>query len=296
VTSVAQALADGTALLRESSASCRADALLLLEHALGRKRGWIAAHGEAILSPEDASRFRSFCARRTAGMPAAYILRSVGFYGREFALDEGVLIPRPETEHLVDEAVAFARGRPCRVLDVGTGSGAIACSIAAETQAEVHATDVSAAAVRAASENARRLGVASRCFVHQGDLLEPVKDRRFDLVVANLPYIPTADLPRPPSPVSFEPRSALDGGADGLVLYRRLLAALPPLLEPGAMLLLEAAPPTMPALAAIVREALARFTVEVCYDYAGLERYVKAAGPPAAATADSADRARVKPR
>lgn len=266
-------------MLRESSSSPRADAMLLLEHALARPRSWMAAYGEELVSTDAAAAFRSSCEQRNAGMPAAYIVGSVGFYGREFGVNPSVLVPRPETEHLVDEAIAFLRKRDDAgkaVLDVGAGSGALACTIAAETGAELYGTDVSAAAIEIATENARRLGVAARCSFHQGDLTEPVGGRRFDLVVANLPYIPTADLPQPPDPVSFEPRVALDGGPDGLSVYRRLLPPLPQLLNPNAMVLVEAAPPTIAGLANLVRAALPNFAISVHNDYAGLARYVKA--------------------
>ncbi|MBV8530793.1 MAG: peptide chain release factor N(5)-glutamine methyltransferase, partial [Candidatus Eremiobacteraeota bacterium] len=190
-------------------------------------------------------------------------------------VNENVLVPRAETEHLVDEAVAFIRG-PMRVLDVGTGCGAIACTIAAETNAAVDGTDISSDAIEIAKENARRLRVADRCRFHRGDLINPVARDRFDVIVANLPYVPTSDLPQPPSAAFFEPREALDGGPDGLDLYRRLLLLLPALLNERTLLLLEAAPPTIPALADIVRSALPHVTIAIGRDYAGLARYVKA--------------------
>jgi release factor glutamine methyltransferase len=275
VTSVAQTLAEGTALLRDSSASPRADALLLLGHALNRGREWIVAHGDATPSREEARAFERLSAERGNGVPVAYLLGSAGFYGREFLVNESVLVPRPETEHLVAEAIAFIGNRSSRVLDVGTGSGVMACTIAAETQATVHATDISPAAIRVAKKNAQRLGVADRCKFLVGDLTEPVKNERYDIVVANLPYIPTAEIPGKPDPITYEPREALDGGPDGLALYRRLLDTLAPLVNPNALILLEAAPPTMPGLAAIAKSALPQSAIAVCRDYAGLDRYLK---------------------
>ena len=226
------------------------------------------------------ARYLALCARRSTGMPLAYVLGQAGFYGRQFEVDESVLVPRPETEHLVDEALAFLRqraleGRESAVLDVGTGSGAIACTIAAQTQRAVDATDASPAALDVAARNARRLGVAPLCRFFRGDLLEPVASRRYDLIVANLPYLPTCDLPAPPDPVSFEPVAALDGGPDGLDCYRRLLQAAPAVLAAEGLLLLEAAPPTMPALEALVRTAFPGAAVEVGNDYAGLARCLR---------------------
>jgi len=233
------------------------------------------AHQEEELTEPQARDFQDLCERRRNGEPIAYILGSAWFYGREFFVNNAVLIPRPQTEHLMDEALRFIRGA-MRVLDVGTGCGAIACTIAAATTALVDATDISPAAIETANENARRLGVAERCRFHIGDLAEPLGNRRFDLVIANLPYIPTRDLPKAPDPTSFEPRAALDGGLDGLVVYRRFLPKLPSLVNDGAEVLLEAAPPTIFQLAEAVRSTFPTFRISVGKDYSGLERFVKA--------------------
>ena len=278
MTTVAQTLAEGTALLRDSSASPHADALLLFAHVLNRGRAWIVAHGDATPSLQEAEAFQGSARSAPRGVPVAYLLGSAGFYGREFLVNENVLIPRPETEHLVDEALRFIGSRPLHVLDVGTGSGAIACTIAAETTATVLGTDISPAAVAIANENARRLGVVDRCRFYAGDLTEPVGAQRFDLVSQ------TCRMFRPPrsrtNPIpAYEPRQALDGGPDGLALYRRLLDTLAPLVNPDALILLEAAPPTMPGLRDLVRHSLPDFTIAVCNDYAGLARYIKAKGP-----------------
>jgi release factor glutamine methyltransferase len=273
--SVAEQLARGTAAVASSS-SPRADALLLLAYTLRRERAWILANGEAPVLEDDARNFVGLCARRNAGEPIAYILGTAGFYGREFLVNQSVLIPRPETELLVEEALRFIAG-PMRVLDVGTGCGAIACSIAAETQALVDGTDLSPAAVELATENARRLSVSDRCNFQVSDLAEVFRGKRFDVIVANLPYIPSADLPQPPDPVSFEPPEALDGGSDGLALYRRLLRELPTLLEAPSLVLLEAAPPTIGVLAEMTHTAFPRAAVSMVADYAGLARCVKAA-------------------
>ncbi len=253
--------------------------MLLLARVLERERAWIAAHGDAVASAQETQAFAELCERRATGVPIAYLLGEAEFYHRRFIVNEAVLVPRPETEHLVDDAIGFIRGT-MRVLDVGTGCGAIACAIAAQTQAHVDGTDASYAAIDIAKENARRLGLAGRCRFHHGNLIEPVREERFHVVVANLPYIPTDDLPKPPDPASFEPRAALDGGPDGLRLYRELLAQLPPLLDEDSLVLLEAAPPTIHALATMVRATLPHFTVSVVPDYAGLLRYVRAHSVP----------------
>jgi release factor glutamine methyltransferase len=270
-------LSDGIRALSRSSDSPRADALLLLAHASGRSREWLVAHAEQELTERQARAFRGFCERRRTGEPIAYILGSAWFYGHEFLVDGAVLTPRPETEHLVDAALRFIKG-PMRVLDVGSGCGAIACTIAAETNALVDATDISPAAIEIATENARRLGVTERCRFYVGNLAEPVRGRRFDCIVANLPYIPTRDLPPPPDPTSFEPRGALDGGADGLNLYRALVEALPPLLNERALIAFEVGPSSIARLAAMVRETLPTWRLTIGSDYAGLPRYVRALG------------------
>ena len=213
-----------------------------------------------------------------AGTPDAYVTGWKGFFRREFAVDEHVLIPRPETEHLVEDALEFLRatGRR-RILDVGTGSGAIACTLAAEIpDAIVTASDVSIAALELAAQNAARLGVADRCAFALADIA-PAGERRYDLIVANLPYIPSADVPQKPDPVGFEPRLATDGGPDGLAVYRKLLAVAPRLAGSGALVLLEAAPPTMAGLRALAEAAFPSAATTVHRDYAGLERYVRVA-------------------
>lgn len=286
---VAQILARAIVTLAKSSASPRSDALLLLARVLERDRAWIVAHGEAFLSKPQGDRFMALCEQRAQGRPLAYILGTAGFYGREFVVNEHVLVPRPETEHLVDEAIAFIKARidpdlpkhVFTVLDVGVGSGAIACTIAAEiVNVLVEGTDTSTAALKVAEHNARRFNVLSRCKFHYGNLAEPVADRRFDVVVANLPYVPTADIPQPPDPVSFEPHEALDGGRDGLDAYRAFLPHAPSLVKPGGLLLLEAAPPVIDDLADLAQRAFPNeMPVLIADDYAGLARYVRVGAP-----------------
>ncbi len=248
--------------------------MLLLGRVLDRESAWMAAHGEAAVSRAETQEFARLCRRRCAGVPVAYLLGDAEFYGLRFMVNEAVLVPRPETEHLVDDAIGFIRGA-MRVLDVGTGCGAIACTIAAQTQAYVDGTDSSRRAVGIANENVRRLGYTDRCRFHHGNLTEPVRTRRFDVVIANLPYVPTVELPKRPEPASFEPRAALDGGPDGLALYRELLPKLPSLLAEDSLVLLEAAPPTIHGLRELACSTFPNFAISVAPDYAGLDRYLK---------------------
>jgi release factor glutamine methyltransferase len=268
--------------LRNAGPGAPLDALRLLEFALDRAPGWMLAHGDAVIASDAAERFAAALARRARGEPLAYVFGSAGFYGREFEVTPEVLVPRPETEHLVEGALAdvrarFARGaRSVRICDVGTGSGAIAITVALELpEAFVVASDVSAAALAVARRNAVRLAPNAALTFVCGDLGEPLRARApYDCIVANLPYVPSAALPERPDPAGFEPRLALDGGADGLALYRRLLGDLPALAAPGAAAYLEAAPPTIEPLAALVARMLPNAHVEIGEDYAGLERYV----------------------
>lgn len=282
-------LARGTIVLAKTSPSPRADAQILLAHVLGRDRDWLATHGDTFISKPQSDKFMALCEKRATGMPVAYITGSAGFYRREFTVNEHVLIPRPETEHLVEEAVAFLQNRidpdaPMKqlftVLDVGTGSGAIGCTIAAEVpNAIVEGTDTSLKALKVAEYNAQRFNVQTRCKFYYADIVRPGDSKNYDLVAANLPYIPSADVPRLPDPVGFEPLGALDGGPDGLNDYRKLLALAPRLLRPGALLLMEAAPPTIRALEELTIGALPDAAVEVRRDYGGQERYVSVKVP-----------------
>lgn len=281
---IGSALRGATERLDPVSDSARFDAWLLLEAACGASSARILAHPEDELGAEAASRYESYLARRARGEPVAYITGSVGFYGRSFRVDRRVLIPRPETEHLVEGALDHLRAlrasgaRRLRAADVGTGSGAIAISLAAELDGlEVFAGDLSPDALALATQNAAALGVGDRVRFATGDLLEPLRAYGpFACIVANLPYVPSAEVPARPNPVGFEPRLALDGGADGLALYRRLLAAAGACCAPGGALFLEAAPGTIAALAALVEAALPAAAIEIGTDYGGDERYVSA--------------------
>ena len=257
------------------------DAARIVEHVLERDRAWLVAHhGDPVPAPA-AERADVLAARRRSGEPLAYVIGCAWFYGRPFAVGPDVLVPRPETELLVEAALDDLRARMAcgvrrpRACDVGTGSGAIGITLAAESpELSVVLSEVSAGALAVARDNAARLGVLDRVRCVEGDLAEPlVPLGPYDCVVANLPYIPSGEVPAAPNPVGFEPRVALDGGDDGLVLYRRLVHALPRLLAPGGSAFLEAAPGTIEPLS-VLAEALPGAHVEIGEDYAGLERWV----------------------
>jgi len=240
---VAELLGAASAVLARAAgpAGSGREARFLLARALGRPEAWLLAYPEAPVAEADAARFRAWASRRGAGEPAHYIVGSCPFLGREFIVTPAVLIPRPETELLVEAALALAPPAGTRLLDVGTGSGCLAVTLALALGGRgVTATDRSPAALAVAQRNAARHGarVALAC----GDLAGHLAGG-FDLVVANLPYIPDGEMPALPATVrEFEPRLALAGGPDGAALLRRLVADLPRLLAPGGHALLEVGP------------------------------------------------------
>lgn len=216
----------------------RLDAQLLLSDALGRPRSWLLAHGEHALEPAQALRFAALCARRADGEPVAYLLGEKEFHGLTLRVDHSVLVPRPETETLVDWALELLAAGPDRpaVADLGTGSGAIALALARSSPAaQVCGVDVSPAALAVARANAGSLGLAVE-WLHS-DWWSALEGRRFDMVVANPPYI-AADDPHLAA-LRHEPQLALTPGDDGLAALRILIAGAPAHLQPGGWLLLE---------------------------------------------------------
>jgi release factor glutamine methyltransferase len=244
VASVAELLLEGEEHLRSGPHSdrARADAELLLMHVLERSRAWVLAHPEAIPSERQTARFIELVKRRYSGEPMQYIMGETEFYGLPFTVTSEVLIPRPETEHLVEKALELARAfeRP-RIVDVGTGSGAIAVALTHRLPtAEITATDLSESALQVARDNAERNAVDHRIRFLQGDLLAPVAGECFELVVSNPPYVPNTDRALISVEVrEHEPALALFAGEDGLEIYRRLIPAAYTALVPGGFLMLE---------------------------------------------------------
>ena len=282
-------LSDAKQRIAPVSDSASLDAQLLLAEVLGCSRAHIIAHPEKSLAREQSSQYESLVARRAGGAPIAYILGRKAFYDREFIVPPAVLIPRPETEHLLELALAFveqraaednnpdrdeATLRPVTVVDIGTGSGALAVTLAARIpQAAVYATDISPEALAVAQENAARYNTVITFFL--GDLLQPLIERhlKIDLVIANLPYIATGEIGAL-AVGKHEPHLALDGGADGLDLVRRLLVQAPLVVNPGALILLEIGAQQGEATRQFAQEKLKPRAVHIHQDYAGLDRVV----------------------
>ncbi|PKM06402.1 MAG: peptide chain release factor N(5)-glutamine methyltransferase [Gammaproteobacteria bacterium HGW-Gammaproteobacteria-4] len=216
----------------------RFEAELLLGHALGRDRAWLFAHGERVLDADEHAVFGALLERRIAGEPVAYLIGARGFWSLDLAVQPGVLIPRPETELLVELALLQLADRG-RVADLGTGSGAIALAIASERpQAQVTAVDISREALAVAQRNAIAAGIDNVVFRH-GDWLAPLAGERFDAIVSNPPYLATDDPHLQQGDLRFEPALALASGSDGLDAIRHIIAAAPDHLVAGGWLLFE---------------------------------------------------------
>ena len=266
------------ATIRDALAAARADGIdrldaeILLLHALGHAqhdRAWLIAHDDDTLNADAAARFQSFCARRLAGEPAAYLTGFREFYGLALRVDARVLDPRPDTETLVDWALELIpRDAPWCIADLGTGSGAIALALAQQRPAaDVWATDSSADALAVARANADRLRIPIR--FARGDWCGALGQERFDLIVSNPPYIAESD-PHLPA-LASEPRAALAAGPDGLRDLQRLCRQAPTRLKPGGWLLLEHGWNQAEAVRALLRQSGFQ-GVRSKRDLAGIER------------------------
>ena len=249
------------------------DAQVLLAHILGKERAWVLAYPEYKLSFEESEVLKTLLNRLGQGEPLPYIVGQWEFFGHKYNVNHAVLIPRPETELLVQEAIAWlkANSNRRRVLEVGTGSGCIAVSIAKYfANISITATDISNKALVVAHQNAEIHKVANAITFIENDLLEGLEGQ-FDLICANLPYIPSETLRGLPV-YEHEPTLALDGGPDGLDLIRRLLADAPRLIAPGGLVLLEIEAGQGESAPAAAREHFPKAYVIVKEDLAGKPR------------------------
>lgn len=258
----------------------RLEAELMLMHCLPAERAELYARLGEPIPPAARARLQALVDRRLLREPAAYILGRAWFYGIELLVDPRVLIPRPETELLVEAALGCVEerfgGRACLIADVGTGSGAVAIALALHLpRARILATDASGEALEVARTNSARHGVGDRVELLPGDLLEPLPGP-VDVIVANLPYVRDADIPHlAPEVRDFEPLAALAGGADGLDAVRRLLARAGDCLRPRGAVMLEIGQGQAEAAVMLARRHLPGSAVDTLRDLAGIERVLR---------------------
>lgn len=240
------------------------DARLLIQHVTGLSREALAAAPEGEIDTAQAAALETLAERRLAGEPVAHLTGRKPFWSFEMRSDARALTPRPDTEIIVEAALErLPAGRPLRILDLGVGSGAILLALLTERpEAFGVGADRSAGALALTRENAAQLGMADRVALMQGDWAAAI-DARFDLVASNPPYIPTADLAALAPEVQRDPRTALDGGADGLTAYRALAACLPSLLAPGGSAVLELGAGQAEAVSALM-ESTGKLAVDEC--------------------------------
>jgi release factor glutamine methyltransferase len=276
MTSLDAALHEG-AIGLSPGATARRDAELLLLHIARLTKADLLTHPSRELSESQMSAYRAAIARRARNEPVQYITGTQEFYGRSFTVTPAVLIPRPETEHLVESALALDPA-PTRILDIGTGSGILAITLALELRnATVTATDISAEALALARQNARSLRAEGRMRFVASDLFAALANERFDCIVANPPYVATDEVLEP-QVRDYEPASALYAGEDGLALYRRLIPGAAAHLEPGGHLLLEIGHGQRDAVGGLLRAA--RFEgIRFIDDLQGIPRVASARKP-----------------
>jgi release factor glutamine methyltransferase len=280
--SIATFLKQTVSKLSPVSETPELDAHVLLANTLAKSRTWVEAHLETLLTRSQLATAKKAVSRLEAGEPLPYVIGHWEFYGLDLELTPDVLIPRPETELLVERAIEWLQVAPERrtIADVGTGSGCIAVAIAKSIpDAKVLATDISRAALEVAHRNARKQRVKKRIDFVQCDLLPPhpdplPTDLHFDLICANLPYIPTENLKKLPI-YEREPTLALNGGADGLDIVRRLLHIAPEWLAPNGMILLEIEASQGMSAVSLAYDAFDNVEIHLHRDLAGHDRLVE---------------------
>lgn len=257
------------------------DARLLLSHVLDVDKSYLYLNLDREISGDILERFYQLVEERAKGYPLQYILKSQEFMGLDFHVEEGVLVPRPDTEILVEKIIEMAKevygDKGCRILELGTGSGAIAVSLAHYIEsAKVYSVDIDETPVRVAAENAEKHGVGDRTYFLHGDLFKPLEDLdeiKFDIIVSNPPYIKSEEIDTLQLEVStFEPRLALDGGEDGLRFYRKIALEGAKHLKPGGILAFEIGYDQREDVTSLMAENYRN--IEVLKDYGGNDRVV----------------------
>ncbi len=250
----------------------------LLASITGKKRFALYLDDGEVLKPSQWNAYKELLRRRGEFIPLQYLVGSVNFFGFDFIVDERVLIPRPETEILVELALTKIKQfeGEAKILDLGTGSGNIALSLTKLTGAEIYAVDLSKKALEVARENSRRLNLEERVHFFLGDCFEPLKKRKivFQLICSSPPYIPGAQLAAVSEEIKFEPRMALDGGEDGLFFLRKIISQAHLFLARGGYLLLEIGDNQSRAIENIVKDDKFVSLEQIVPDYQGIERVV----------------------
>ena len=283
---VGRALLAATRRLKETgSDSPQVDSAILMAHVLGVSKGWLYAHPNRQMAPDEIARFEGLVRRRMCHEPVAYLVGFKPFYGLDITVDRRVLIPRPETEILVDRVLEHVQrsakdGVVLKIADVGAGSGAIAVALAVNVAGLiVYATDISEDALAVAAQNVWRYGVGDQVQLFPGNLLGAIPEQ-VDVIVANLPYVASSDLAiLAPQVRDYEPVLALDGGPDGLDVFRSFFESLDgarrhQVLRQGGRVYLEIGWNQGDEVRSLAQEALPGADVTVIVDYAGLDRIV----------------------
>lgn len=267
--------------LEKTSIVSGLDSQVLLAHLLDKPRSWLLAHPEVPLSVNQVALLGALVARLEGGEPLPYILGAWEFFGLEFEVTPDVLIPRPETELLVERAIAWLKkkgsgGQVTRVMDAGTGSGCIAIALAVNIpELSITATDISPAALKVARGNAEKMNISGNITFLEADLFSnPLIPDRFLLIVANLPYIPTKILHTLPV-FGREPTLALDGGSDGLALIRRMLLESRNRLTPGGLVIMEFEASEGPLVHSLASEVFPNARIQILKDLAGHDRLLE---------------------
>ncbi len=252
------------------------DVSVLIAHLLGKSRPWVLSHGEYELSSEEMQTLEQSLRRYKEGIPLPYLLGRWEFYGNEFIVTQATLIPRPETEMMVEQVLLWLREHPqaSQVLDIGTGTGCIAISIALScNRVRVVASDLSLAALRVAKQNIRKYALGEQVILTQSSLIPPLASR-FDVICANLPYIPSARLKSLPI-YGREPTSALDGGEDGLALYRAMFPTLPAFTKESCLIICEMDSDQSSLLAEMAKKTFPEAQIAVLKDLNGQDRLLR---------------------
>ncbi len=282
---IADAIRSATEQLSKAGIpTARLDAEVLLAHVLGKDRVWLIAHNNDSLDGAGAKLFEQAIQRRARREPLQYITARQEFWGLDFLVTPDVLIPRPETELIVESAIKILRRAegPLTIVDLCTGSGCIAVSLAAEIRgARIFASDLSEGALAVARENARRHGASNRIRFLEGDLFGPLEELdirgRVDIITANPPYIPSGDVPAlQPEVREYEPGVALAAGPDGTEVQKKIIVSAAAFLKPRGVLIMEMGLGQAGALRAMAEDAGSYSSIEIRKDLAGIDRVIVA--------------------